>query len=93
VSKLRQSARGQSCQIRLPGICTYNDEETVLAHVRLAGITGGALKAPDLLGAWACSECHRVTEKEKADDYIQRCFLEGVIRTQYALIKLGIVKT
>ena len=78
--------------IRLPGVCTHDDGETVLAHVRLAGITGTGQKAPDLLGAWACSECHRVTEQEKADDHIQRLFYEGVMRTQNALIRLGIIK-
>jgi hypothetical protein len=75
--------------VRLPGICSSDRSETVLAHVRLAGLSGTGLKCPDLLGAWACYRCHDVTEKRKADDSVQRAFLEGVIRTQAALIKEG----
>lgn len=75
--------------VRIPDHCNFNPETTVLAHVRLAGITGVAQKAPDELAAWCCSDCHLVTEAQKNDDAIQRCFLEGVIRTQYQLIKEG----
>lgn len=88
---LRKAAEGRACQIRLPSICNFDARTTVLAHVRLSGITGGGQKAPDLLGAWACSACHTVTERAKADDSIQRAFLEGVMRTQYALIREGAV--
>ncbi len=77
--------------VRLPGICTRDDTQTVLAHVRLAGITGGGQKAPDLLGSWACAACHAVTEQHKADHAIQRAFYEGVVRTQYALLKEGVI--
>lgn len=78
--------------VRLPGICSGDPEETVLAHVRLAGISGAGLKSSDVLGAWACSRCHEVTERCKADDAIQRAFYEGVIRTQNELIKYGVIK-
>lgn len=77
--------------VRLVGICNRDPSTTVLAHVRLAGITGMGMKADDLLAAWACSECHRITEQEKGDDYIQRCFLEGVLRTQNELLKAGVL--
>ena len=88
---LRKTARGRDCQVRIPGVCNFNPETTVLAHVRLSGITGVAQKAPDLLGAWCCSDCHTVTERAKFDNGIQRAFLEGVIRTQYQLIKEGLI--
>ena len=88
---LRKLAKGKPCQVRLISVCNRNDETTVLAHVRLAGVTGIAQKAPDILGAWACSECHRITETYKDDDQIQRAFLEGVVRTQYELVKQGIL--
>lgn len=88
---LRKLARGQECQIRIPGICNGNPETTVLAHLRQAGITGVAQKSPDLLGAWSCSDCHFYTES-RPNDRDRRAFLEGVMRTQYELIKQGIVK-
>lgn len=91
MTKLRKAARDRYCQVRIPGVCNHNPETTVLAHVRLAGVTGGGQKAPDILGAWACSACHQVTEQEKDDDWIQRLFYEGVIRTQYQLIIEGAI--
>ncbi len=92
VADLRKIARDKECQVRLLGVCNRDPSTVVLAHVRLAGVTGAGQKSPDLLASWACSECHRVTEAYKGDDQIQRAFLEGVIRTQYRLIKDGILK-
>ncbi|BBI46989.1 hypothetical protein KPSA1B_105772 [Pseudomonas syringae pv. actinidiae] len=31
--KLRASAKGQDCTVRIPAICNYNPETTVLAHL------------------------------------------------------------
>jgi hypothetical protein len=98
MTKLRKAAQGMQCMIRLPGVCNHNSETTVLAHINMSGISGRGLKAPDLLGAWACSNCHHVHTTLEWEgthfdrDYIQLAFLEGVIRTQYCLIKKGIVK-
>ena len=58
MSKIRKSARGQECQVRLPGICNGNPETTVLAHYRMAGMCGMGIKPPDFMGAYACSACH-----------------------------------
>ena len=86
MSKLRKLAKGRDCKIRLPGVCNFNPETTVLAHYRLAGISGMGLKSPDLLGAWACSDCHAYVDTHK-DDSTARAFLEGVMRTQAQLVK------
>lgn len=78
---LRKLARGQACQIRLPG-CNSNPETTVLAHFRLSGISGMGLKPPDWLGAWACSWCHSYVDGHK-DAETQLDFAKGVFRTIY----------
>ena len=44
MSALTKLARGRACQVRLPGICNFNAETTVLAHYRLAGICGVGFK-------------------------------------------------
>lgn len=85
--------------IRLPGY-PHNSETTVLCHWRSAGITGGAQKAPDVLGAWGCYDCHRVTEgaqltaeeRELDRAWLKQMFMEGVLRTQYALVRMGKLK-
>lgn len=93
---LRKYAKGQQCQIRLGGICNGNPETTVLAHLRLAGITGIAQKAPDVLGAWSCSACHAVVDanggKVLDRDSAKLAFYEGIARTQAQLVKRGILK-
>lgn len=84
---LRNFAKGQDCMVRLPSICNFNPETTVLAHVRQN--TGIGQKAPDLLGAWCCSSCHAAADSDRSH---RLDFLEGVIRTQSALIAAGKVK-
>ena len=91
MKNLRQFAKGQQCQVRLPGICNGNPETTVLAHFRLIGVSGMGLKSPDALGAWACSDCHSYADGHK-DDATQLAFLHGVMRTQAKLIEWEILK-
>lgn len=88
---LRKHARGRGCQVRLD-CCNFDPETTVLAHVRLPGVSGMGLKSPDLLGAWACSACHEFADRHH-DDATQRAFYEGVLRTQAQLIREGVVPT
>lgn len=86
---LRKLARGQDCQVRIEGVCNFNSETTVLAHLRMAGITGTGMKANDILGAWCCSSCHSATESNPA---LRLEFLEGVARTQNKLVEMGVLK-
>lgn len=93
--KIRQSARGQDCTVRLPGVCNFDSTTTVLAHLRMAGITGGSLKAPDLHGAYACSSCHdQIDGRVKRVlpvDTIRIAHHEGIFRTQVILARLGLI--
>lgn len=84
---LRKLARNRPCQVRLPG-CNGDPATTVLAHYRLAGISGMGIKPPDLIAAWACSECHRRVDTDKSAD-VQLAFAHGVFRTQDVLIREG----
>lgn len=97
MSKLTEAARGMDCQVRLPGVCNFNTETTVLAHYRLAGTCGTAMKPPDLLGAWTCSSCHDAVDGRSRDIRTDRfdfrfAHAEGVMRTINELIKRGKLK-
>jgi hypothetical protein len=85
VADLRKLARGKPCMVRLPEICNGNPETTILAHPRLAGITGIGMKAPDEIGAWSCSDCHdaidRRTHTDLDRDYVRLAHYEGILRT------------
>jgi len=93
MSKLRDAARNQNCMVRIPGICNFNSETTVLAHYRLSGTCGLAMKPMDLLGAWACSDCHHVLDGRRNTAYdrstLDLMHLEGMCRTIAALYKQG----
>jgi hypothetical protein len=97
MSKLTEAARGQPCMVRIPNVCNFNAQTTVLAHVRLAGTCGVGMKSPDLLGSWACSNCHDLIDgrasgaftKTYTRDQVKLMHLEGMARTINELIKQG----
>lgn len=92
MSALRQQARGRECQVRIAGICNGNPETTVLAHVRLIGISGFGIKSPDILGAWSCSSCHAYADSHH-DAETNAAFAEGVYRTLNILWREGVLRT
>lgn len=57
MSKIRESARGETCTFRLPLICNGNPETTVLCHAPHPD-KGMGLKGPDTWAAYGCSACH-----------------------------------
>ena len=93
MSKYRESARGEMCQIRIPGHCNFNPETTVLAHLNGGGM---ALKHSDIHGAFACSSCHDIVDGRKSiveftKDEIKLMHLEGIIRTQNIWLIMGVL--
>jgi hypothetical protein len=95
VSKLTDAAKGMDCMIRIPGICNFNPETTVLAHYRLGGLCGTAMKPIDLIGSWACSDCHNAVDDGKTAftrEQLDLMHLEGMCRTLTALHKRGLLK-
>ncbi len=93
--RLLESARGQHCTLRIPGVCNGNPETTVAAHSnQLVHGKGMGLKAHDCFAAWACSSCHteidqgsKLSRQEK-DEYWQ----EGFERTILQMFLQQIVK-
>lgn len=90
-TRLRAEAADRECTVRGPGCVTG---PCCLAHVRIVGITGMGMKAPDFLGAWSCDTCHKRYDTRgrlscfEADE-IEALFLRGVLRTQYQLWQEG----
>ena len=92
---LRKAAKEKPCMVRLPNICNHNPATTVLAHVRMPGISGMGFKSPDLIAAWACSACHdaidRRSHTDLERDYVRLAHLEGMARTINELAKEGLL--
>lgn len=73
MSKLTEAARGLNCYLRLPNICTFNPEQTVLCHIRRGGIAGRGQKPSDFCAVPCCFACH--------DEFDQRS-CKGLSRDQ-----------
>ncbi len=82
MSKLRESARDQECLIRIPGLCNFNPDTTVLAHFNGGGM---GRKKPDLLASFACSDCHDVVDRrthlDLDEEWVELLFRQGNERT------------
>lgn len=89
--KLRDSARGQECTLRIPGVCNFNPETTVLAHLA-CGQKGMGLKSPDNMAVFSCSACHdRLDMRSTAGELDARDVLRALGETQAIWISRGLM--
>ena len=94
MSKIRKSARGEECQVRISGVCNGNPETTVLAHLNGGGM---GFKRSDIFAAYCCSSCHDLVDgrtQSTGDTWeeVQNYFEDGVFRTQQILLDKGLIK-
>jgi hypothetical protein len=92
MSKLRKSAKDRECQVRIPLVCNFNPETTVLAHLDGGGV---GQKRPDFLGAFCCSSCHdaidgRATTRFTKNE-LKLMHYDGVFRTQTIWLYEGLI--
>ena len=94
--KIRDSAKGRQCTVRLPG-CTFDTSTTVYAH--LTGIRfGHGIAKKTNLGAYCDHFCHDVVDgripmpsgMEKDD--VDLAFYAGVLETTQLLLEEGLLK-
>lgn len=73
--KIRDSARMEDCTLRIPGVCNFNPETTVLAHTG----SGTGKRLDDREAVYACAACH------DAIDFRSSAFLSHDLYTQERL--------
>lgn len=96
-TKITKSAKGEECQIRIPGHCNFNPETTVFCHI---GGGGMARKASDIHGSYGCSSCHdavdgrinSTTIRVFTGNELKLMFYDGMVRTQLILLEKGLIK-
>ncbi len=91
--KIRNSARGQECQVRMPGVCNRNNETVILAHVGKG--SGMGQKCDDIHATYACSACHDVIDGRVriGDPRINRLYAyDAMVRTQKLLLEQELIK-
>lgn len=95
---IRQSARGEECDVRIPGVCTFDSSHTIWSHYRgHAGGKGLSLKSLDECGANACTSCDAVYDGQaprpagmsKAD--VDLMWLQGHMRSLMKLKRKGLI--
>lgn len=91
--KITESARGEMCTVRLEGICNFNTETTVFAH--LNGIRfGHGVGKKTRWGAYCCSACHDEVDRRTRimdGDHVRLAHLQGVIETLDKLVAKGLL--
>lgn len=99
MSAITRSAKGEDCQIRIPGVCNFDPATTVWCHGNgSAAGKGIGGRSHDLLGAYGCSSCHAVYDRlvplpeGLTRVEVKLYFLEGHWRSLLMLIKKGLVK-
>lgn len=95
MSKLRQSARGQGCAIRIPGVCCFDPETTVLAHIDSVG-KGMGFKGEDWFGIFCCASCHACLDQHQTkllpDSVRDGYILSALHETWRTWVKSGLIK-
>ena len=93
-NKIRQAAKGQECTINIPGVCKYDTDTTVLAHINDKH-HGTGMKASDISACFACFDCHNAIDRtpicEQFEEFRDWYLLRGIRRTWEILIDLGII--
>jgi len=91
MSKIRQSAKGETCTFNLPGICNHNPETVVLCHAPHPD-KGMGLKGPDTWAAYGCSDCHSAIDRHVMfRDQLTDAWFRAIRETQRRLIKKGLM--
>lgn len=88
--KIRNSAQGEDCSLRMIGVCNFNNETTILAHLP-CGMKGVGLKAADTMAVYSCSSCHDVLDGRARGEVDWRDVLRALAETQSKLISKGLL--
>ena len=100
MSTITDSARGEQCQIRIPGVCSGNPETVVWCHANgSAAGKGIGMKSHDLLGAYGCANCHDEFDRRNTKAFraghsrkdVELWFWQGHARSILLLIEKGVV--
>jgi len=89
MSKITESARGETCTFMLPGVCNFNPETTVLCHAPHPD-KGMGIKGPDTWAAYGCSDCHSEMDGRTQEFFIDSDIFPRAVQTAatwYAAIR------
>ena len=86
-TKITESARGETCSLRVSPNCTDEYGYVVLCHLN-TNYRGMGIKSPDLFGVYGCSHCHALLDASKVSYQDQQ---RALFETQMKLIDKGLL--
>lgn len=93
--KLTDGARGQQCALQIVGVCNYNPETVVLAHLP-SETHGMAYKSDDIWGVDACSACHDAIDGRTGYEFEsgerERYMLRALHITLMRRVRAGVIE-
>ena len=64
--RIRDSAKGEECTVRIVGACTHDPAHTIWSHAPLqAAGKGRGWKSVDVAGAYCCTSCDAVVDGQR----------------------------
>jgi hypothetical protein len=92
MSKIRRSAKGESCTLRWPGCLHDTYGAIVLAHLPHPA-KGMGNKGPDFHAIYACSRCHDILDRrDRCMEVDWRDVLRALAETQARLVEKGLME-
>lgn len=85
--KIRESARGECCALRVSPQCGHDDETVILAHLN-SNYRGMGFKSPEIFSVYSCHQCHLMLDSSQVDYQNQ---LRANQETQIKLIEKGLI--
>ena len=93
--RIRNSARGEDCDLMIHPYCHNNSETVVLCHLP-SEAKGMGKKSPDFWAVYGCFDCHEIIDGKRRVDLspheIVNCMMRGLFRTQNKLIEKGLMR-
>lgn len=87
-NKIRKSAQGENCTLRLAGICDRTTDTVSLCHIN-SFRKGVGNKSHDIHAYYGCHSCHM---KETANEVGAIDLLRALLETQDRMIQKGLIK-
>lgn len=82
MSKIRKSAKDETCSLRVSPKCSHDElGKVVLCHLN-SNYRGVGIKSPDIFGVYGCYECHLLLDASKVS------YQDQLRANQETLVKL-----
>ena len=97
MSKIRLSARGEECTVRIIGVCKGDPAYTIWSHCRHgAAGKGKGIKALDVAGAYSCTACDAAYDQmagvpHMTRDEVDLDWFHGHVRSLVILSEKGLI--